>query len=164
MKIVQDFIGNYALVCAGVAWVAAQIVKIFTGVFKTRKFSIVEMLFGNGGMPSSHSAAVCAMATACALRYGFGSGYFAIAFLLCLIVIRDATGVRLETGKQARAINHLMRSHHRTQHTQTEGEHETLKEFVGHTPLQVFVGAVVGVVVPFLMALIPAYAQYLPHL
>ena len=156
MQIIRDLASNFALVCAGSAWIAAQIVKIFTGVFKMRKFSIVEMLFGNGGMPSSHAAAVCALATACALRYGFGSGFFAITFLLCLIVIRDATGVRLETGKQAKVLNRLMKH---MSHRDESGD--DLKELVGHTPLQVFVGAVLGVIIPFLMTLIPAYSQYL---
>ena len=157
MQIIRDLASNFALVCAGSAWIAAQIVKVFTGVFKTRKVNIIEMLFGNGGMPSSHAAAVCALATACALRYGFGSGFFAITFLLCLIVIRDATGVRLETGKQAKVLNRLMKH-------MPNGDEPTddLKEFVGHTPLQVFVGAMLGVAIPFLMALIPAYSQYLP--
>ena len=157
MQIIRDLASNFALVCAGSAWIAAQIVKIFTGVFKMRKFNIIEMLFGNGGMPSSHAAAVCALATACALCYGFDSGFFAIAFLLCLIVIRDATGVRLETGKQAKVLNRL------TKHIANCDEpSDDLKELVGHTPLQVFVGAILGVAVPFLMALIPAYSQYLP--
>ena len=160
MQIIRDLASNFALVCAGSAWIAAQIVKIFTGVFKMRKFSIVEMLFGNGGMPSSHAAAVCALATACALSYGFDSGYFAIAFLLCLIVIRDATGVRLETGKQAKVLNRIVKDIFSQEHRGELGG--DLKELVGHTPLQVFVGAVLGVAVPFLMALIPYYSQYLP--
>lgn len=162
MQILRELASNFALVCAGSAWIAAQIVKIFTGVFKMRKFSIVEMLFGNGGMPSSHAAAVCALATACALRYGFGSGYFAIAFLLCLIVIRDATGVRLETGKQAKVLNRIVKDLFSPAHRGETGEAgENLKELVGHTPLQVFVGAALGVTVPFIMTLIPAYSQYL---
>ncbi len=160
MNILRELGSNFALVCAGSAWIAAQIFKIFTGVFKLRKFSITEMLFGNGGMPSSHSAAVCALATACALRYGFGSGYFAIAFLLCIIVMRDATGVRLETGKQAKVLNRIVKDLFSPAHH--DEINENLKELVGHTPLQVFVGAVLGVAVPFLVALIPAYTQYLP--
>ncbi len=160
MNILWDLLSNFALVCAGTAWLTAQILKIFTGVFKIRRFSVTELLFGTGGMPSSHSAAVAAMATACALRYGLESGYFALACLLCIIVMRDATGVRREAGKQARVLNRIVwdllsPSHH-------DEFNDNLKELVGHTPLQVFVGATLGVAVPFLMALIPLYSAYLP--
>ncbi len=159
-RALNDLISNYALICAGSAWVAAQILKIFTGIFRLREFSISAMLFGTGGMPSSHTASVCSLATACALRYGLGSGYFAVAFLLCIIVMTDATGVRLETGKQAKVLNRILRDLFSHEHRGEVGEN--LKELVGHTPLQVFVGALLGVAVPFLMALIPAYRGYLP--
>ncbi len=160
MQILRDLIGNFALVSAGSAWIAAQIFKIFTGVFRLREFSITAMLFGTGGMPSSHSAAVCALATACALRYGLGSGFFAVTFLLCIIVMRDATGVRLETGKQAKVLNRIVRDLFSPEHHDEIGEN--LKELVGHTPLQVLVGAILGVAVPFLLTLIPLYRGYLP--
>ncbi len=160
MKPFYDLIGNFALVCTGTAWLTAQILKIFTGIFKLREFSITGMLFGTGGMPSSHSASVCALATACALQYGLGSGYFAIAALLCIIVMRDATGVRRETGKQAKVLNRIVRDLFSPEHHDEIGAN--LKELVGHTPLQVFFGAVVGVAVPFLMGLIPLYRGYLP--
>ncbi len=160
MQILRDLISNYVLVCAGTAWIVAQIFKIFTGVFRQREFSISAMLFGTGGMPSSHTASVCSLATACALRYGLGSGYFAIAALMCIIVMTDATGVRLETGKQAKVLNRIIRDLFSPEHHDEIGAN--LKELVGHTPLQVFVGAILGVAVPFLMALIPAYHGYLP--
>ncbi len=160
MIIFKDLIGNFALICAGVAWITAQILKIFTGIFKLRKFSVTEMLFGTGGMPSSHTAAVVALATACALRYGLGSGYFAIGFLLCIIVMRDATGVRREAGKQARVLNRIVRDLFDPEHH--DEINANLKELVGHTPLQVFFGALLGVAIPFLMALIPLYSAYMP--
>ncbi len=160
MNLFYDLLGNFPLVCAGSAWLLAQILKIFTGIFKLRKFSVAEMLFGTGGMPSSHTAAVCALATALGLRYGLGSGYFAIGFLLCIIVMRDATGVRRETGKQAKVLNRIVRDlFDPERHAEVN---ENLKELVGHTPLQVFCGAVVGLAVPFLMALIPLYSAYMP--
>jgi len=106
MKFWTDLLNNFPLVCAGTAWLTAQIIKVFTGVFKMRAFSVTALLFGNGGMPSSHSAAVCALAVSCALAYGGGSGYFAIAFLFAIIVMGDAAGVRAETGKQARIKPH----------------------------------------------------------
>lgn len=160
MQIFKDLLHNFPLVCAGSAWILAQILKIFTGVFKLRKFSVGEMLFGTGGMPSSHTAAVCALATACALCYGLGSPYFAITFFLGIIVMRDATGVRLEAGKQAKVLNQIIRDLFSPEHHNEINAN--LKELVGHTPLQVFVGAVVGVALPFLMALIPIYNHYFP--
>ncbi len=160
MNILNDLLGNFPLICAGTAWIVAQILKIFTGIFKIRRFSVTEMLFGTGGMPSSHTAAVCALATASALRYGLGSGYFAIGFLLCIIVMRDATGVRREAGEQAKVLNRLMKDLFDKEHHAEVNSN--LKELVGHTPLQVFFGALLGVAVPFLMALIPLYGAYMP--
>ncbi len=160
MKILRDLISNYALICAGTAWFTAQLFKIFTGVFRLRKFSVSALLFGTGGMPSSHTAAVCSLATSCALRYGLDSGYFAVSALLCIIVMTDATGVRLETGKQAKVLNRILHDLFSPEHRDEIGTN--LKELVGHTPLQVFVGAILGVAVPFLMALIPLYHAYLP--
>lgn len=155
MNILMDLLKNFPLVCAGSAWILAQILKIFTGVFKLRKFSVSEMLFGTGGMPSSHTAAACALATACAMQEGFRSVSFAISFFLCIIVMRDATGVRLEAGKQAKVLNRIIRDLFSHEH---HGEiNANLKELVGHTPLQVFVGALVGIALPFLMSLIPLY-------
>ena len=160
MKFWTDLLNNFPLVCAGTAWFTAQIIKVFTGVFKMRDFSITALLFGNGGMPSSHSAAVCALAVSCALAHGVGSGYFAIAFLFAIIVMGDAAGVRAETGKQARVLNRIMKDLFSPEH---HGEvNQNLKELVGHTPLQVFVGAFLGIGLPFLMALIPLYRGYLP--
>ena len=86
MNFWTSLLHNFPLVCAGTGWFVAQIIKVFTGVFKLRKFSITGLLFGNGGMPSSHSASVTALAIACGLTYGFDSGYFAIAMLFAIIV------------------------------------------------------------------------------
>ncbi len=160
MNFGMKLLSNFPLICAGTAWFAAQILKVFTGIFKIRRFSISELLFGTGGMPSSHSAAVCALAVACLLYSGPDSAAFAVAILLAIIVMRDATGVRRETGKQAKVLNRILHdlfdpAHH-------DDINDNLKELVGHTPLQVFVGALVGVTVPFLMALIPLYSGYMP--
>ena len=160
MNFWSQLLNNFPLICAGSAWFTAQIIKVFTGVFRMREFSITALLFGNGGMPSSHSAAVCALAVSCALTYGVGSGYFAIAFLFAIIVMGDAAGVRAETGKQSKILNRIMKDLFDPQH---HGEiNQDLKELVGHTPLQVFMGALLGVALPFLMALIPLYSVYWP--
>ncbi len=160
MNFWKALIHNFPLVCVGTAWFTAQILKVFTGVFKMREFSITALLFGNGGMPSSHSAAVCALMVSCGMAFGVSSGYFAIATLFAIIVMGDAAGVRAETGKQAKVLNRL------TKDMFTSSKHEdvnhNLKELVGHTPLQVVMGALLGLSLPFLMALIPMYRGYLP--
>ena len=101
----QDLITNYYLISAVSAWLLAQILKIFTGFFKNQRFTLKALLFGTGGMPSSHTATVAALSTACAIGEGFNSSIFAISAVLTIIVMIDATGVRRETGKQSRALN-----------------------------------------------------------
>ncbi len=150
-----EMIMNFPLICAGTAWIAAQIIKIFTGIFKLQSFTFTTMMFGTGGMPSSHTAAVCALMTACALSEGFGSIAFAITAILTMIVIRDATGVRREVGEHAKALNLIMADLvNSTDHASFD---KSFKELVGHTGTQVFAGAIVGFTVPFLMSMIPVY-------
>ena len=151
---------NFPLVCAGTGWIVAQIIKVFTGVFKLRKFSITGLLFGNGGMPSSHSASVTALAIASGLCHGFDSGFFAIAVMFAIIVMGDAAGVRRETGEQAKILNLITKDLFK--HSTPEEINQNLKELVGHTPLQVIVGSALGFVIPFLMGLIPLYRAYSP--
>lgn len=142
MQVLKEFIQNYLLISAAAAWLIAQIFKVFTGIFHERHFSLISLLTGTGGMPSSHSACVTALATASLLKFGIGSGYFAIAAILAIVVMRDASGVRREAGKQAKVLNQIVQELFTTndeQRFQTD-----LKELLGHTPLQVFVGALLG--------------------
>lgn len=162
MNFWTSLLHNFPLVCAGTGWILAQIIKVFTGVFKQRKFSIVALLFGNGGMPSSHSASVTALAISCGLCYGFDSGFFAIALMFAIIVMGDAAGVRRETGEQAKILNRITQDMFK--HASPEEINRNLKELVGHTPLQVVVGSALGLVIPFLMGLIPIYQAYSPFL
>jgi acid phosphatase family membrane protein YuiD len=141
---VKDFFGNYMLISAMSAWLCAQIIKIFTGVFQNRKMSLTVILFSTGGMPSSHAAAVVALATAAGLSQGFGSPMFAVCGVLSVIVMIDASGVRYETGKQATIINKITKE----LFSGKVNEINTgLKELVGHTPVQVFAGFLLGVAV-----------------
>lgn len=151
---------NFPLVCAGTGWFIAQILKVFTGVFKLRKFSITALLFGHGGMPSSHSASVTALAISCGLYAGFDSGLFAVAVMFAIIVMGDAAGVRHETGEQAKILNRITRDLFKS--GSLEEVDQNLKELVGHTPLQVVVGSSLGLVIPFLMSLLPVYQGYCP--
>lgn len=154
----ESLLHNFPLVCAASGWLIAQLLKVFTGIFKLRKFSVTGLLFGTGGMPSSHSAAVCALAIACGFYAGWGSAPFAVSVLFAIIVMVDATGVRRETGEQSKVLNRIMRD------LMTSDDYDdidrNLKELVGHTPLQVAVGALVGIAIPFLMSFIPIYRDY----
>ncbi len=152
-KLLFDFLTNYLLISAGVAWFIAQILKVFTGVFKVKEFSFAELFFGTGGMPSSHSASVASLACAAALSRGLCSSEFAICIVLALIVIRDASGMRNEVGKHAKVLNNMFRE--LALSTDAVAQGKALKELVGHTPLQVFAGTILGVLVAILLYAIP---------
>ena len=137
----KDFFGNYMLMSAIVSWLMAQIIKIFTGVYKDRHVNLLVLLFSTGGMPSSHSASVLGLATAAGISQGWNSPVFAVSAILSIIVIIDAMGVRYETGKQSKMLNKIVQE----LFTDTENAEVHFKEFIGHTPLQVFVGAGLGV-------------------
>ena len=154
MTFFKDLFSNYWLASVVAGWIIAQILKVFTGVFRQREFSFRAMFFGNGGMPSSHTASVAALATAIAVTEGFGSIAFAISALLAIIVMNDAIGVRREAGKHSQALNQLMSER---ANELKEEPLEFFRELMGHTPLQVFFGLVTGVAVALLMALIPVF-------
>ena len=145
---IKDFFGNYMLMSAVVAWLSAQIIKIFTGAFQNRKMSLKTLLFSSGGMPSSHAAAVVALAISAGLSQGFGSPVFAVCGIFSIIVMIDASGVRYETGKQSQVINKMVEE-------LFSGDMDMLniglKELVGHTPFQVFMGFLLGIAVAAIM-------------
>ncbi|MDL2218793.1 divergent PAP2 family protein [Ruminococcaceae bacterium OttesenSCG-928-O06] len=149
MNMIQRlFFGNYLLMLPVLGWVIAQLAKavihrIVHGTFRA------ERLFGSGGMPSSHAALVCALFVGAAKKYGMASPYFAIAFVLAAIVMYDAMGVRLETGKQARLLNLIMDD--LGDEKEEWDSEKRLKELVGHTPLQVLSGALLGVLLAILI-------------
>lgn len=138
---------NFPLICAVLGWCVAQVLKIFTNLFQTRRFDL-RMLVASGGMPSSHSATVCALATGCALQYGFASAELAISFVLAMVVMRDASGVRWETGEQAKLINKMMNE---IFSGKPEEINTGLKELVGHTPFQVAMGGLLGIVLSLIL-------------
>ena len=142
MEQIKAFFGNYLLISAVFGWMIAQFMKIFTGAFSGQGFHIKHM-FANGGMPSSHSSTVLALTTASAVQYGADSAVFAISAILSIIVMNDAFGVRYETGEQAKILNRITRE---LFSGKSEDINTGLKELVGHTPFQVLVGAIVGIV------------------
>ena len=151
MEYLNQLLSNRILLSGLIGWGAAQILKTITFVVVNKKFEI-ERLFGDGGMPSGHSATVTAVALSTGLECGFGSPVFAVAMILAIVVMHDASGVRLETGKQAKAINDMMEFMQKLGGKELSNE-EKLKEFVGHTPLQVGMGGVLGVIVAILFHL-----------
>lgn len=147
MTVIEAVISNQILIAAGSSWIIAQIIKtiVYAIVNKTIR---IERMVGDGGMPSCHSATVCGLATAAAMVDGIGSNLFAITMILAIIVMHDAMGVRLETGKQAKIINDLIAEFRdRGMALKAMSPEQRLKEFVGHTGTQVLVGGAIGIVV-----------------
>ena len=140
---------NRILLIALIAWIVTQAAKVIIYWIVNKKL-VLERMFGDGGMPSGHSAVVASLATATGLQCGWDSPVFAVAAILAVIVMHDATGVRQETGKQAKVINDIVKM----LEARGRGEltpAETLKEFVGHTGPQVLVGALGGIVIAVVM-------------
>ena len=140
---------NRVLLSAATGWFAAQFIKTIVHGLLEGEWKL-ERLVGSGGMPSSHAATVCALVTAVAYNFGPGSFEFTISFLLAIIVLHDARGVRLETGKQAEILNEIVK-YLRMEEGHTTLPEKELKELVGHTPIQVGAGMVIGIVAGMLI-------------
>ena len=145
---------NNILIAALLAWLIAQLIKVTITVIVDHKFSF-ERMFGDGGMPSGHSATVMALATATGIDQGLASPLFALAMLFAAVVMRDACGVRREAGKQASSIKELAEVMNSLLHEKDNAvKTEKLKVLVGHTPLQVVMGAIVGLATALLYMLV----------
>lgn len=132
-----------------IAWALAQGYKVLTEVVTKKKLDF-STIWGTGGMPSSHSSTVTSLATSVGLINGFNSVEFAIAATFMGIVMYDAAGIRRAAGKQAGIINRLLEKIHNSPYV-TGVQEEKLKELLGHTPLEVLVGGILGIIVAFLM-------------
>ncbi len=136
----MEFYTNYKFIIVPLlVWLCIQIFKVIWDLVTLKKFDFKRIL-GAGGMPSSHSATVVSLTTMIGRTEGTSSPIFAVAIIFSIIVMYDAAGVRRETGKQARVLNELIN----TPGLSGVEIREKLKEAVGHTPKQVFVGAIVG--------------------
>ncbi|MCL2109007.1 MAG: divergent PAP2 family protein [Oscillospiraceae bacterium] len=151
---------NPALLAALMSWLTAQIIKTLLYVLTHKKFS-VERFWGAGGMPSSHAAAVCSLAVVIGAVEGVQSAVFALAMIFALVVMYDASGVRRAAGLHAREINQIKNiienfgAEMRKPGAKTfEETKKQLKEFLGHSPVEVFMGAMLGVAVGILFALV----------
>ena len=146
-QMVEMFTNPFLL--AGLSgWFVAQVINTILSASITKRFDI-SRLFGDGGMPSGHAATVTSMALLIGLVQGFGSVDFAISFILAVIVCHDATGVRLETEKQAFLITEMVKAF--SELTEDKLPEVKLKQFVGHTPIQVLAGITVGIANAFLL-------------
>lgn len=132
---------KYIVVCMFV-WLGIQIFKTLWDLIKKKKFNFKRIL-GAGGMPSSHSAVVCCLSTLIGRDLGFDSAIFGLSVIMSLVVMYDAAGVRRAAGKQAKILNKIVN----TPGLAIETVQEKLQEVLGHTPVEVFVGAVIGIVV-----------------
>jgi acid phosphatase family membrane protein YuiD len=131
---------NKILMTTVAVWFIAQSIKVVLGVWRERRFNF-KWLIGTGGMPSSHAAGVAALATSCGLYAGFISVSFALAAVFALVTMFDAQGVRRSAGQQAGILNQMIEDIYAHQAFRPE----RLFELIGHTPLQVLIGALLGV-------------------
>ena len=147
---------NYVLTTALIAALLAQLIKVVLNLFIFHRF-IAERIWGAGGMPSSHSATVCALVVSTGRYCGVDSTTFALAVVFAVIVMYDAMGVRYETGEQAKLLNRMI-----NEWIDRESDvlpflgDKKLKEMVGHTPIEVVTGAALGIALAFLMPMVPA--------
>lgn len=144
----SQLISNKLIINGFTAWVTAQILKTIIHAIINRKVDLPRLV-GDGGMPSSHSATVTAIAATSALIYGLNSYQFGVTAILAFIVMHDAMGIRKEAGKQAKILNEMI------EFFDSMGKdlspEEKLKEFVGHTPMQVIAGAALGLIIAFMI-------------
>lgn len=147
MTIFPGIFDNTILISAVTAWLIAQVLKVIINFTIHRTFDI-GFLISSGGFPSSHSATVSALALGVGKYYGWDSPIFAVAAIFGMIVMYDAAGVRRAAGKQAEVINQLVAGLY---HQMSNLSQERLKELIGHTPFEVFAGAIVGIIVGLLV-------------
>ena len=146
MNFFSQILHNQILLTAIVSWALAQLIKIGIELIRTHRINW-QLIFATGGMPSSHSSLVVALATATGLRQGFDSPLFAVATVLAFVVLYDAQGIRRQAGNQARIINRML------QNVENAGikVDKNLKELLGHTPIQVLGGTLLGIIVALIM-------------
>ena len=141
MDILYEILHNKYVVVPFLTWLAIQCFKVIWEFITLKKFNI-KRLFGAGGMPSSHSAAVMGLGTTVGIIEGFDSISFAVAFGFALITMYDAAGVRRAAGKTAACLNRMMEDFY---HHDVQAIGGKLKELLGHTPFEVIVGAMLGI-------------------
>ena len=147
MSVLLEILNNRMIQGGFLAWAIAQALKVVLTLIISKKFDSTRM-WGSGGMPSSHSSTTCALMMMIGFSEGFDSAAFALAFAFSAIVMYDAAGVRRSTGKNAAVLNRLIDDLYKD----GSFHEEHLKELVGHTPIQVLAGAMLGIIIGTLMS------------
>ena len=142
MNFFEEIIPNKCIFIPFLLWFFIQLFKFLTDLIVNKKINI-KRIMGAGGMPSSHSAVVSSLAVLIGKEYGFDSGIFALSLIMAFVVMYDAARIRRAAGKQATILNKILETPGLT----TGEVQEKLIEALGHTPIQVFVGAIIGVIV-----------------
>ncbi|MGB3242458.1 MAG: divergent PAP2 family protein [Candidatus Omnitrophota bacterium] len=143
---IDQFLSNKVVIATFFAWFIAQALKVVFGAIAEKRFNF-KWFVGTGGMPSSHTAGVSALTTAVGIQEGVGSALFVVALMFAVVVICDAQGFRRATGKQAEALNKIIDDIYWKRGVQED----RLKELLGHTPVQVFAGLALGIILPFIL-------------
>ncbi len=143
MGSIADIFKNDILWTALLGWLTAQVIKVIL-VFITNKRLDFKRLTGSGGMPSSHSSITMSLTMSIGFVYGFDSGLFAVAMIMSFVVMYDASGVRRSAGQQAAILNKLVEDWENGKFKNTD---KKLKELLGHTPLEVLAGALLGIII-----------------
>ena len=146
MTELMGFLKNPIFHAGFFAWMTAQLIKILIELVIDKRLNFKKIM-ASGGMPSSHSALVTALSTSVGMTQGFGSPLFVVCAAFSFIVMYDASGVRRAAGEQAQALNQLLEEHQKFNDKETE----QLREILGHSPLEVAAGAVLGVVIAVLV-------------
>jgi uncharacterized protein len=141
----EDFLNNKILLITLTVWALAQTTKVIIGIIKEKRLNF-KWFVGTGGLPSSHVAGAVALATTCGLETGFDAPTFALAAAFALVVMFDAQGVRHSSGQQAVILNQMVDDMYKGKF-----EGERLREFFGHTPFQVFVGVLFGIILSLIL-------------
>lgn len=142
MNIFEALLNNNVLKVILIAWFAAQFLKVVV-ILITKKSLNLNLFISSGGMPSSHSSFSTSLAVSVGKVAGFESAEFAICFAFAMIVMYDAAGVRRAAGKQAKILNSIIEEYYHDSHFNKE----RLKELLGHTPTEVFAGALLGIII-----------------
>ena len=150
-----NFLTNPIFLAGIFSWLSAQflktVIELFYGRIKSFKVLLESMFWRTGGMPSSHSAIVTAVCTAIGVKEGPDSSVFLLSLLLTFITMRDAVGVRRSSGVQSKKINEIGNE---LEHNGYLKEYKSIKEVNGHTPIQVIMGAILGLVIGLSMSLL----------
>lgn len=137
---------NKVLIITLLVWALVQGIKVLLGVIREKRFNF-KWFIGTGGMPSSHAAGATALATTSGLYAGFDSAVFALAVVFAMVTMFDAQGVRRSAGQQAAILNQIMDD----VYWKGKTEAGRLMELIGHTPLQVIIGAILGLIFSYLL-------------